>query len=173
MFQPCTGTARHLGSVANYKFYSYSAAPPVSTNFLDLTFPPSLLYRFPISSIFPCISYLLYLLITFSPGTKCRPPGCHPHPPPASLRLFSLCPTPCACLCAVSCDCETPHFLTSDFSQIPVSPWGVLSSWFPLLLFEPASYYLSALPYPGIFLWLVLCQVDFGARTRGQNISNP
>ena len=39
VFQPQTGTATDLGSVANWKFYYNPPAPPVSNVFMDLLFP--------------------------------------------------------------------------------------------------------------------------------------
>ena len=40
VFQPRTGTAPDLGSVANYTFYSNSPDPSVSTNFLNIFISP-------------------------------------------------------------------------------------------------------------------------------------
>ena len=50
MFQPRSGTALYLGSVANYTSYSNPSASPISINFLDVFFSP-LYYRPPISRV--------------------------------------------------------------------------------------------------------------------------
>ena len=126
VFQPWTGTAPNLGSVANCNFYSNPPAPPVSTGFLDIFIYPLYPTAPPISIICPGIPSILHPLSTSSPKTNIRPPGSHLHPPSAILCLSSLRPTPCAYFCIVSCDCALPPLLTSACYQVPVIPWGVI-----------------------------------------------
>ena len=98
VFQPWTGTALDLGSVANYAFYSNPPDPPVSTFFSGYFLSP-LSYRPPTSSVNHRIPYLLHPPPTSSPGAKLRPPGRCLHLPNASLRHSSLRPAPHACIC--------------------------------------------------------------------------
>ena len=130
MLQPWTVITPDLGAVTNYTFYSNPPAPPVSTVlwiflFLLSTLPPHT------SSVSHCIPYLLHPLPTSSTSTNFCPPGRHPHPPPASLRLSSLRPAPHACLCAVSCDCVPTKNSPLACSRVHVRPWGVLPLLFP------------------------------------------
>ena len=89
---------QNLGSVANYTFYFSPPVPPISTVFLDIlifllypTSPPISIKRR------RCPSFLHPLPIP-SPGSKRRPPGLHPHLPPASLFCSTLRPGPRACV---------------------------------------------------------------------------
>ena len=83
VFQPRTGTARDLVSVANYTFYCSPTAPPVSTDFMDIFISPCLSYRPLISSVCHRIPSLFHPLPTSSTGSKLCPPGHRPQPPPA------------------------------------------------------------------------------------------
>ena len=96
VFQPQTVTPPHLGSVAFItKFISSPPAPHDCTILWIIIFlPPS--YRPPIRSPSSSYPYIcLHPLLTSSPGAKRQPPGCRPHPPPASLCHSYLRPTPC------------------------------------------------------------------------------
>ena len=131
VFQPWTGTAPNLGSVANCNFYSNPPAPPVSTGFLDIFIYP----LYPTAP--PSVSFVLvfHLSCTLSPPHLPEQISVHldvthhpaiRHLPPAILCLSSLLPAPCAYFCIMSCDRALPPLLTSACSQVPVRTWGVL-----------------------------------------------
>ena len=76
--------------------------------------------------------------------------------PPSILRRWSLHLTPCACIChCYRASAITPLSLLS-YTQVLVSPWGVISSRVPPRLCVPALPFLSSPLNLGIVRSLVL-----------------
>ena len=131
VFQPCTVTPPHLGSIAIVTTFIYSpSAPPDSTIFLYHYFPSSILPLPPSSAVHRCI-----------PIPICT------HSPPLPERSAAHLdvdrnrhlPASAACLCvplrvpssdAVSRYCAPPPFPPLDCAQLPVSPWWVIPDRF-------------------------------------------
>ena len=151
VFQSQIGTAPDLGSVANYTFYYNSPAPPVSTKFMNI-------FIYPLYPTSPqSLSFVLVapLSCNRSPPPLLEQSAVHldvtytHHPPAYASCLYTPHRVPTSAFCPVNV--PPPPFMPSAFSQVPVSPWGVLSSRVPPRLCDPASYYLIDPPYPGIF----------------------
>ena len=173
VFQTLTRTASYLGSILNYTFYSNSTAPPVSTSFLDLFIspfypnaPPSVAFVVvaPLycTHIPPPLPEQSTIQLEFTRTL---------YPPASAARLCALRHVPASA--TVSCYCAPPHFPPSAYSQVPISPWGVLLSRVNPLLCAYALPSLSDPSSPRIFWCLVLCRVDFRARVRGQGTYTP
>ena len=94
VFQPWTGTAPYLGSVANYTFYSNPPSPSVSTIFSGYFDCSHLSYRPTIRRVPPHTPYLNHSLLPSSTITNQLPPGHRPHPPTTSLCRSSICSAP-------------------------------------------------------------------------------
>ena len=135
VFQPRTGTAPYLGSVANYTFYYNPPAPPVSTNFLDIfnvtlcpITPPWVFFLLvdPLSCTYSQIPLLVWSTFQMSVAR------------PLHLSSFA------ACLCtlfrksaysAVSHECVPPPFaalglLLSSWCKMF---WDLLRTYCPLI----------------------------------------
>ena len=81
VFQPRKRNALDLGCISNYKSYSNSPAPTVSTYFLDILISPPISHRHYIRSVIHHIpSLTFHPLPTSTPGAKRRPPRPRLHP---------------------------------------------------------------------------------------------
>ena len=140
VFQPRTGAAQYLGSVASIT--------PFILALLNRLFQPFFIPIFPSYILPPPTSKrssfyhlsMLHLLPTSSFGAKRRPPGHRPHPPPASLHCLTLHPPPRACVCCRFPRLFVPPLPPSACAQVPVSPLGVHPSWVPP---SPLCLYLA------------------------------
>ena len=139
--------------------------------FLGRLFTPSYLPP-PHPQPFIVKSLSSHSLPTSYPGWKRRPPGRHPHPPPANLRHLSLIPAPRTCGCRRSCASAPLTLPTSDCTQIPVGPWGGgRLSWVLPRLCVPASPSPRSSTNISIVRYLVSLSVDFCENARGQGAS--
>ena len=157
VFQPRTGTAPGLGSVANYAFILTLPPHLYQPVFWIFLFLPSILPPPSVSSVCHLIPSLLHPIPTFSPGTNHHPPAWCLHPPPTSLHCLSLYPAPRSCVRRRVLLLYAPHLHISTCYQVPFNPWGVLPSRVPLHLCAPDSPSLNTLTYPVIFWCLVIC----------------
>ena len=123
IFQPRTVTPPHLGSVAyRYTFKlglpPHLFLPPFSGSLFSLLRPAPSLYV----AVHRWIPPIFHPLHTSSYGLKRHPPGRLRHPPPASLRRFSLQPAPRACVChRLPWRCDRP-FSTIGLHPCPCQP---------------------------------------------------
>ena len=157
MFQPQTGTAPDLDSIANYTLYSISPASPVSNFFWTFSLSSSIILP-PISSVYRRITslapgtHLFYRREALSTWTS-SPPSTH-QPPTLNYvtcaAYLRLSPFPAS---------VHPHFTFLRLQGGPCQPLGVRPMQAHI---SPLCLRLSSLcstPTPNIFWFLVSCKL--------------